>query len=99
MLHNTTNQAVKIAEDAMKHKTVESEVTSPVVQTLFHIKIIIDFILWINIVKHCKAQLSSILFTQFTLEQWIQQVDGSKNVFLSTTTLLVNRPMNLAVNL
>ena len=66
MLDNITNQAAEIPKDAMEHHRAESKVTLPVVQTLFHIKIITDFIHCINAVKHWKAQLSSMPFTQFT---------------------------------
>lgn len=65
MLDNTTSQAVEIPKDAMGHHRAESEVTLPVVQILFHIKITTDFIYCINAIKHGKAQLTSMPFTQF----------------------------------
>lgn len=52
MLDNTTNQAAEIPKDAMEYQGVETEVIFPGVQTLFHIKIITDFIHCINTVKH-----------------------------------------------
>lgn len=65
MLDNTTSQAAEIPKDAMEYQGVETEVIFPGVQTLFHIKIITDFIHCINTVKHWKAQLSSMPFTQY----------------------------------
>lgn len=52
MLDNTTSQAVEIPKDAMGHHRAESQVTLPVVQILFHIKIITDLIYCINAIKH-----------------------------------------------